>query len=54
VSGALSLLFAPGAARAGGTELGAVGVVAVGRAGAFVALSANTVVRVSTPLSTPS
>jgi hypothetical protein len=41
VSGALSLLFAPGAARAGGTELGAVGVVAVGRAGAFVARASD-------------
>ena len=36
-----ALMLAPSAARAGGTELGAVGVEAVGRAGAFVARASD-------------
>jgi len=38
---ALAFTLAPSAARAGGTELGAVGVEAVGRAGAFVARASD-------------
>lgn len=37
----LALALAPGAARAGGTGFGAVGVAAVGRAGAFVARASD-------------